>query len=118
VIGSFLFFLVEHGVNHEVPNYESAMWYSIVSMTTVGYGDIVPVTSIGRIIGIIIILTGMGYVSLVTATLAYSFIDFFRKESRKAADRVEKRYLEKIDELIAHVNKLENKIDENKTRKE
>jgi voltage-gated potassium channel len=118
VIGSFLFFLAEHGVNHEVPNYESAMWYAIVSMTTVGYGDIVPVTSIGRIIGIIIILTGMGYVSLVTATLAYSFIDFFRKESRKAADRVEKKYLEKIDELIAHVNKLENKIDENKTKKE
>ncbi len=41
VIGSFLFFIVEHGVNPEVPNYEAAMWYAIVSMTTVGYGDIV-----------------------------------------------------------------------------
>ena len=99
VIGSFLFFLVEHGVNHEVPNYESAMWYAIISMTTVGYGDIVPVTGIGRLIGIILIFTGMGYVSLVTATLAYSFIDYYRKESRKAAERVEKTYLSKIDEL-------------------
>ncbi len=112
IIGSYLFFLVEHGVNHEVPNYESAMWYAIISMTTVGYGDIVPVTSIGRIIGIILILTGMGYVSLVTATLAYSFIDYFRKESRKAAERVEKTYLSKIDELITQVNELEKKIDE------
>ena len=59
MFGSFLFFLVEHGVNPEVPTYDSAMWYSIVSMTTVGYGDIVPITAIGRIIGIIIILTGI-----------------------------------------------------------
>lgn len=114
VIGSFLFFIVERSVNPEVPNYESAMWYSIVSMTTVGYGDIVPVTGIGRVIGTILILTGMGYLSLVTATLAYSFVDLFRKESRKAADRVEKRvisYEEKMDELILKIDKLEEKID-------
>jgi voltage-gated potassium channel len=112
VIGSFLFFLVEHGANPEVPNYKAAMWYAVVSMTTVGYGDIVPITGIGRIIGMLMIFTGLGYVSLVTATLAFSFIDFFRTESRKAADRVEKRvieYEEKIDELIMIVNDLKEK---------
>jgi voltage-gated potassium channel len=117
IIGSFLFYLVEHGVNYEVPNFESAMWYSVISMTTVGYGDIVPITGIGRIIGIIMIFTGMGYVSLVTATLAFSFIDFFRKESRKAADRVEKRVIEyegKIDELVRTVDYLREKIDDQK----
>ena len=84
-------------------------------MTTVGYGDIVPVTLIGRIIGVILILTGMGYVSLVTATLAYSFLDFFRNESHKAAEKVENRvvnYEGKIDELITQVDKLEKKLDE------
>jgi len=120
IVGSYLFFLVEHGVNPEVPNYESAMWYSIVSMTTVCYGDIVPITGLGRIIGIILILSGMGYLSLVTATLAYSFVDFFRAQSQKAADRVEKRvehYEEKIDELISTVNSLEKKLDETKKEK-
>jgi voltage-gated potassium channel len=116
IIGSFLFFIFERSVNPEVPNYESAMWYAIVSMTTVGYGDIVPITLAGRIIGIIMILSGMGYVSLVTATLAYSFIDIFRKESRKAVDKVEDKvmnYEEKIDELLVKVDNLEKKIDEN-----
>ena len=86
VFGSFLFFLVEHGVNPEVPTYESAMWYSIVSMTTVGYGDIVPITSIGRIIGIIIILTGMLYLSLLTATLAFSFISLEQKAENQQTE--------------------------------
>ena len=119
VIGSFLFFIVERSVNPEVPNYESAMWYAIVSMTTVGYGDIVPITLAGRIIGIILILSGMGYVSLVTATLAYSFIDLFRKESHKAVDNVENKvmkYEEKIDELLVKVDNLEKKIDDNNQR--
>ncbi len=114
VIGSFIFFLAEHHVNPEVPNYESAMWYAIISMTTVGYGDIVPITGIGRIIGIIMIFTGMGYVSLVTATLAFSFIDFFRTESKKAADRVEKRvinYENKIDELTNTVKQLKEEME-------
>ena len=120
VVGSFLFYIFERHVNPEVPNYESAMWYAIVSMTTVGYGDIVPITLAGRIIGIIMILSGMGYVSLVTATLAYSFIDLFRKESHKAVDNVEKKvikYEEKIDELLVKVDNLEQKIDETNQRK-
>ena len=113
---------MERGVNPTVPNYESAIWYAIVSMTTTGYGDIVPVTLLGHILGVIFILTGMGYVSLVTATLAYSFIDLFRKESRKAMDNLGKtadglrdNYSdngEKIDRIIEKLNDLEKKIEE------
>ncbi|MGZ7109413.1 MAG: potassium channel family protein, partial [Methanobacterium sp.] len=114
IIGSYFFFVVERGVNPGVPNYESAMWFAIVSMATVGYGDVVPYTNIGRVIAIIFILTGMGYVSLVTATLAYSFIDLFRKESRKASERLQKRslrYDEKVDELMEKIDKIDKKMD-------
>jgi len=104
IIGSFLFYLFEHSVNPEVPNYESSMWYSIVSMTTVGYGDIVPVTGIGRIIGIILIVTGMGYLSIVTATLAFSFIEYFKTESRKAADEVEKKIDKRIENKVINID--------------
>jgi voltage-gated potassium channel len=55
-------------------------------MTTVGYGDIVPITSIGRIIGIIIILTGMLYLSLLTATLAFSFISLEQKAENQQTE--------------------------------
>ena len=102
IIGSFLFYIIEHGVNSNVPNYESAIWYAIVSMTTTGYGDIVPVNLSGRIIGIIFILTGMAYLSLATATLAYSFIDIFRTDTREALKELKDRnllYEEKLDDL-------------------
>ena len=135
IFGSLLFFLVEHGVNPEVPNYESAIWYSFVSMATVGYGDIVPITFAGRIIGALLILTGMAYVSLVTATLALIFIEEFRKEGNKTKERIQKRlqkrtsaYEKKIDELLEKVevnnkelnekvDKLEKSLDEIKNKK-
>jgi voltage-gated potassium channel len=114
VIGSSLLFFIERSVNPEFPNFETAMWFSIVSMTTTGYGDITPITFPGRIIAVILILTGMGYVSLVTATLAYSFIDVFRKESRKAGEKLEKRaasYEEKADKIMAKLDEIEKKMD-------
>ncbi|MCE5214286.1 MAG: potassium channel family protein [Methanobacterium sp.] len=126
IIGSTLFLLVEKGVNPEVTNFESAIWYALVSMTTTGYGDIVPVTLIGQLIGIIFILTGMAYVSLATATLAYSFIDLFRKESQKAQEKSNVRFQEtsedlkdslkthdeKIEKVLQRMDEIEKKMDE------
>ncbi|MGO9387469.1 MAG: potassium channel family protein [Methanobacterium sp.] len=128
ILGSALFFIIERTVNPEVPNYESAIWYAIVSMTTTGYGDIVPVTLGGHILGVLFILTGMGYISLTTATLAYTFIDIFRKESQKRSEKVSNRLAktseglkasldshdEKIDKVLKRMNDLEEKLEEKK----
>ena len=128
IVGSTLFFLVERSVNPEVPNFEAAIWYALVSMTTTGYGDIVPVTFLGHVLGIIFIFSGIGYMSLTTATLAYSFIDLFRKESQtsqqKANTRFEKasRNLkenleaqdEKIDEILNRIDAIDEKRDDDK----
>lgn len=53
---------------------EDAMWYSFVTITTVGYGDRVPVTSMGRVIGIFLMTAGIGFYSVLTSFLASSFI--------------------------------------------
>jgi len=127
LIGSYLFFLAEKGVNPTVLSYESALWYAIVSMTTTGYGDIVPVTLIGHILGVLFILTGMGYVSLVTATLAYSFIDLFRKESKKAMNNLGDTAHNlkdsfsvnetKMDQVLQKLEELERKVEESEKEK-
>lgn len=50
------------------------VWWAIVTATTVGYGDLYPSTVEGRIIGIFVMLLGVGFLSVLTATIASQFI--------------------------------------------
>ena len=51
-----------------------ALWYSLVTMSTVGYGDRFPVTNLGRIIGAVIIIVGVGLFGTITGFLANAFL--------------------------------------------
>jgi voltage-gated potassium channel len=50
------------------------LWWAIVTVTTVGYGDVLPETPAGRISGAILMLLGIGFVALVTAAIAARFV--------------------------------------------
>ena len=50
-----------------------SMWWSIVTLTTVGYGDVYPLTSMGKFFGSIIIILGIGTVALPSGILASAF---------------------------------------------
>ncbi len=64
-----LFFHYEHGTNPQVQHYDDAAWWWIVTSATVGYGDVYPVTSAGRIVGTCAILVGIYcYTNFVTLT--------------------------------------------------
>ena len=51
----------------------SAIWWAVVTLTTVGYGDITPVTTLGKVLGTVIMLLGVGTVALPAAMLAGRF---------------------------------------------
>ncbi len=59
-----------------------AVWWSIVTMGTVGYGDKYPVSVGGRLVGILVILSGVGLMSLFTATIASLFVERKIKEGK------------------------------------
>jgi len=48
----------------------SAIWWSIVTLTTVGYGDISPVTPGGRVVAVVIMFFGIGVLGMLSASLA------------------------------------------------
>ena len=73
--GSMAILRVEdHAGGSNIHTASDAMWWSFVSITTVGYGDRFPVTDTGRIIGIVLITLGVGLFGVLTAYLANVFI--------------------------------------------
>ena len=72
IIGfAFLIYEVEHEAQPE--NYRNifdAVWWAVISLTSVGYGDVYPVTAAGRMLTLAMVLTGMGIVAVPTALLA------------------------------------------------
>jgi len=65
-----------------INNIWDGFWWAIVTMGTVGYGDKYPVTAGGRFVGILLIFTGVGLMSLFTATIASAFVERRMKEGR------------------------------------
>jgi voltage-gated potassium channel len=68
--GSLGFHYMEAGTNPNVHSLWDSFWWTIVTVTTVGYGDIYPVTTGGRILAIFLMMGGVATVSGVTATIA------------------------------------------------
>lgn len=63
-------------------DYRDALWWSIVTMTTVGYGDISPATAGGRVVASVIMFIGIGIIGTFTATIAGIFVEKKLKEDR------------------------------------
>lgn len=74
-----IFYFCENPVNPEL-SFNDALWWGIVTSTTVGYGDYFPVTLGGRIISIILMIVGISSFGFITATIASVFIENKLKE--------------------------------------
>jgi len=85
MITSTLMYYAEHdaqsGVFKSIPH---TMWWSIVTLTTVGYGDMYPVTPWGKILGSAILFIGVGMVALPTGIIGAGFVEEARKRRRQA----------------------------------
>ena len=98
-----------------VPSFGVGVWWSIVTLATVGYGDIVPTTPWGRVVGGMVILFGVTFLSFLTATVTSLFVS--NDQERKAADEAIQRaaseaetraLLLRMDERLASIeSKLE-----------
>lgn len=73
-----------------ITTFPDALWWALVTITTVGYGDLYPITGAGRIIASGLMIAGIALVGSVTATLASWFVDRIAEVDEKAkAERVE-----------------------------
>jgi voltage-gated potassium channel len=84
---SLFVLLSEHTANgRQFQTFGDAIWWSIVTISTVGYGDKVPITTAGRIVSTITIISGLILISLFTATISSVFVARKIKESQGLQD--------------------------------
>ena len=113
-IGALAELDVERGVpGASITDFGEAIWWSFVTVTTVGYGDLSPVTWQGRCIAIGLMITGVALIGIVTATLASWIVDRVRDETDKRADEAEsetEQLRHNVRELTDTVNQLRDDI--------
>lgn len=80
----------------EIVTVVDGLWWALVTATTVGYGDMVPVTPQGRAVAVLLLLVGVALLSVVTANIAA----FFVEESDEASRDIQAR-LDRIEALLA-----------------
>ena len=74
LLGTFLMYGVESNQpNSEIKTLEDALWWCIATVTTVGYGDIVPVTSLGRYAAIAYMGFGIALITILLSTITTNF---------------------------------------------
>jgi voltage-gated potassium channel len=89
IIGSFAIYFLERDTSTTIKSYGDAFWWSIVTVTTVGYGDISPTTSAGRVIAAILMLSGIGFLSMLTSTVSTYFITKTEQKKRETLNSSE-----------------------------
>jgi voltage-gated potassium channel len=77
VISAFSMFLLEQHVNPQINDLGDAFWWATATMSTVGYGDIIPITIGGKILSALSIVIGLGAIAIMTAILTKIFMDHF-----------------------------------------
>jgi voltage-gated potassium channel len=89
------------------------VWWAFVSITTVGYGDKYPVTVLGRVIGMIVMLVGIGFIAVLTGAVAQRFLAAqFEKvvDAEEEIEATDAELLAELREVRLRLDRLENRL--------
>ena len=89
------------------------LWWAVQTVTTVGYGDTVPQTVAGRALATLVMLTGIGFISVVTAAITAAFIESARRRlAEEKADLLEDDTDHRLDDVLTRLERIETLLHE------
>ena len=111
VAGGVLIRLLDH---HEYPNIWVSLWLSVQTVTTVGYGDVTPKNTAGRLVASLVMLEGIAVVAVITAAITSTFVARAQREreqaDQKAGDTEEQHLNARFNDLAERLDRLETML--------
>lgn len=106
ILAALLVWLVDR---EDFPTLGVSAWWALQTVTTVGYGDFVPTNTEGRFIGAVVMIGGIGFLTVITASIAAAFVENARR--RLGDETASAALAEKMDQLLARLERLEQAIE-------
>lgn len=94
-----------------IRNFGDALWWSLVTITTVGYGDHYPVTLVGRLVAAGLMIGGIAVIGVIAASLAAWLVDQVGTRAAVETREVEEPLLRKLDEMQSKLDRLTALLD-------
>jgi voltage-gated potassium channel len=89
--------VLERLIDPAFDTYPEALWFSVTTVSTVGYGDIVPASGAGRLVATALMLTGLGLIPLITSVVVSILVAQRSREAREEELRDLNQILERLD---------------------
>lgn len=110
-VGAVVVWIFDH---QEYPTYGKALWFTLQTVTTVGYGDATPERIVGRIVAGVVMVTGIGLLTVVTAAITSVFMEAARRKferSNRSADTNSMARLEaSLTSIADRLERLESSL--------
>ena len=95
----------------DFPDLGGALWYTLQTVTTVGYGDKVPTTEIGRLVGATVMVVAVALIAILTASITSVFVEAAQRRQRAGSEAQERDSVEalheRLDEVLARLTAIE-----------
>ena len=115
LLGLLAGFIVTLVDKKDFPTFGDGVWWAIVTLGTVGYGDIVPHTAWGRVVGSLVIVVGVTFIAFLTATVTSAFVSAAEQEARAREQEREAVAEAETQELLrglkAQLDAIEARLD-------
>jgi len=103
VLATIAVALIEQSGGGQIGDWGTALWWALATITTVGYGDVVPETLVGRIIGSLLMIVGIGVFGVLTANVAAWFIE--------SDDDAQQQILDELKSIRSEVESLREDLE-------
>ena len=111
IIGSLVIFYVESShPDSQINSMLDAVWWTVATVTTVGYGDIVPVTDAGKVVAIFFMFFGIGTLGVFLSVLGTRFYKRKFEKEEKEISHAQKLILDRMDDLEKNQEKLQKDL--------